>query len=286
MGIVPPASEATSPSIHADVSQVFQLLSSQGLSQEDLERITKKYSFPPEFTAPALNSELAAVLGDSSLTRDRHFLVKQNLEGPAAGLLGAFLSASGVAVPAANALEMLADDFRLTGHLFFLLSSSRKAFIEPNISKDIRHVLKDSKSSDLLLFGSDLVEKIKSARAIGKLGAALKPTPAKRQSSAARGDFRQSGRGRGSKSGPKTSAPPNRKTTTPTDLYSRRKKGGRTSGDYSLVHMKTVTFHVFCRLYWFFSICIFLLGTSFTLVLVYRFFWLPKFLSLTLKSAI
>lgn len=70
-------------------------------------------------------------------------------------------------------LDLLCDAFRLQGHLFHLLTKSRKAFIEPGVEKNIRFVLQEAKPSSGLLFGSDLPEKIKSARAIGKIGASL-----------------------------------------------------------------------------------------------------------------
>ena len=92
-------------------------------------------------------------------------------------------------------LERLADAGQLLSQLHFQISSARKSFIAPILSKPMKELLQKTKPGTLL-YGDKLTEKIKTAKAIEKIGKEIKnPTAAASTSnSAKRTPFRAQGR--------------------------------------------------------------------------------------------
>lgn len=70
-------------------------------------------------------------------------------------------------------LTLLYDSGKILSAIVHKQNITRKAFIEPGLTKETKAVLKDSKI-DEFLYGKDLPEKIKEAKALNKLGDELK----------------------------------------------------------------------------------------------------------------
>ena len=70
-------------------------------------------------------------------------------------------------------LKYLNDTGKILSAIVHKQTNTRKAFIEPGLTKETRAILKDTKVDDFL-FEKELSEKIKEARALNKIGENLK----------------------------------------------------------------------------------------------------------------
>lgn len=72
----------------------------------------------------------------------------------------------------------LVDAGKYLALIIYKQTQTRKAFIEPGLSKEAKAILKDTKFDDFL-YGKELTEKLKDAKAMIKLAETLKPTQQK-----------------------------------------------------------------------------------------------------------
>lgn len=71
-------------------------------------------------------------------------------------------------------LKIFIDSGKLMCELFKQLTKARKAFIYPDLEKKARQLLGNA-STDDLLFGSELLQRIKTTKEVEKVGLTLKP---------------------------------------------------------------------------------------------------------------
>ena len=130
--------------------------------------------------APKLNAEVKEGLTESAAKRDNFFMKSQNIIVSALSVLGETISTL-LCDPSENPekiqiLERLSDIGKLLTHQHHAESSTRKAFISPGLSKEVR-VLLDETDSAVFLYGENLNEKIKEAKQIHKTSLEIKSQP-------------------------------------------------------------------------------------------------------------
>ena len=152
----------------------------QGIKKEDYEKLKKKYECIKELDSPKLNPQIASTMKEIAITRDNHMVDTQRMAGTALSILGSLLSRIYNSKDEGLELESLclgiSDAAKFLTAIVYKQSNARKAFIEPGLTKETRSILKNT-SIDELLYGSDLGEKIKEAKALDKMGKDLKLQP-------------------------------------------------------------------------------------------------------------
>lgn len=119
----------------------------EDLIKEARTEILAKYSRKGNLSleAPALNAEIAATLNEAGTKRDNLFIQEQNFAGTALANLGEaitiILKDEEEPIDRLKLLERLADMGKLLTQLHFQISSARKAFIAPVLTKQVKDLL-------------------------------------------------------------------------------------------------------------------------------------------------
>ncbi|KAJ8909415.1 hypothetical protein NQ315_015134 [Exocentrus adspersus] len=172
----------SSVQLQPDLVSRWNNILSNGLPKERRDQLLHKY--PKEgrglLDAPILNLEVVSIMQEPATKRDAHLKEAQEITGLALVALGhaisSILNEDEEGVDRANLLENLADTGKLLAELHHIQSTSRRAFITPGLNKELRQVLADSKVEGLL-FGNNLQERIREAKAMERTARKLKPTP-------------------------------------------------------------------------------------------------------------
>ena len=144
--------------------------------KELYEQLDTKYECLKELSAPKLNQQIISAIKEVAVTRDKYMCEVQNIAGKAMSIIGSLMTSlyeGAEEMDLETLLECLSDTARL---LAFKESKSRKAFIEPGLTKETVAILKDTKIDDYL-YGEQLSEKLKEAKAISKLAETIKAQP-------------------------------------------------------------------------------------------------------------
>lgn len=165
-----------------------------GIGKENKKELLDKYPRTGNCSleAQSLNPEVAASLNETSKRRDKHFADSQITIGSALSAIGTAATlllseTENDGTDRTQILELLLDAGRLLSEGHHQEAIARRAYILPFLDKKVKTVL-ESSGIDEFLFGENLVDKIKSAKAIEKVGLELKPQavakkPVLRQSS-------------------------------------------------------------------------------------------------------
>ena len=106
----------------------------------------------------------------------------QTLAGTALSVVGALVSSiydnKDEGLDLTSLVTGLCDIGKFLSVIIQKQSASRKAFIEPGLTKETKSILRETKI-DEFLYGKELYEQIKQAKAINKLGENLKIQPVK-----------------------------------------------------------------------------------------------------------
>ena len=172
--------------LHPKLPGTWQKILSNGLSKEKKVALLDKYPRTGNctFHTPKLNLEIEASINETSKKRDKFFMMDLDLCGSSLSALGSGISMIfNNAVEEINTKELLTrliESGKLMCELHNQLIKARKAYLYPSIDKKARAVLENTQTGEYL-FGPDLSLKIKSAKAVEKLGLAVKPasTPKK-----------------------------------------------------------------------------------------------------------
>ncbi|KAJ8926660.1 hypothetical protein NQ314_020963 [Rhamnusium bicolor] len=143
--------------IQKDIASQWGAVVVTGLNQEIRDNIIKKYPYPQNLTMvqpPKLNPEIKAAVTETSINRDRRLEKVQ-------AQMGTSLSA------------LVNDAARLLADIYHEQSLSRQYVVSVNLDKNVRDLLHDA-SVDGWLFGDNLSERFKAAKAIEKTGQELK----------------------------------------------------------------------------------------------------------------
>lgn len=169
---------------HPGLASRWNAWIASGLEKDDRINLLKSYSREGNCSLepPVLNPEISSSLNDASLKRDRHFVDSQCLIGSALSALGSAITMllydKKEVVDRDDLLRLLCDTGKLMTQLHHKESLARKAYILPNLEKKAKTVLAKTET-DKFLFGENLSEKLKSARALEKTALDLKLQPPK-----------------------------------------------------------------------------------------------------------
>lgn len=177
LGADPTESQALKIKVHDDLVKRWNFFSKEGLKKEDFDLIMKKYECVPEFEAPKLNPQISVVMKDYAITRDNHMLEVQKMASTALSILGSIVTNvyedPNEGYDMESLLTHICDAGKIITAIIHKQTVTRKAFIQPGLSTETKAVLKDAKV-DEFLFGKDLTEKIKDAKAMNRIGESMK----------------------------------------------------------------------------------------------------------------
>ena len=173
--------------IHSQFASSWQEVVRLGLTAEERKVLFLRYP-PPDngrfLDPPLLNEEVLPSMTEKGRESDTKIAFRQRRTGAAIAGLGAFLTVAvapelkieqGLLTPLFDAARVLAD-------VFYEDSAIRRGAIMRNLSAPMRATLAKTTPGEYL-FGSNLGERIKQARALAQTAAELKPpkpvTPAK-----------------------------------------------------------------------------------------------------------
>ncbi|XP_074110087.1 uncharacterized protein LOC141534558 [Cotesia typhae] len=181
LGADPTAGNKKDLDLHPSLLARWPTWLSVGLPKESKESVLDKYSRKGNINleAPELNEEMLITLNESGVKRDKLFTAEQNLVGSAMSAVGDSISLilkdDEEPVDHLVLLERLADTGKLLAQLHFQISSARKSFISPVLSKPMKELLQKTKLG-VFLYGEKLTEKIKAVKSIKKFGKEMKNT--------------------------------------------------------------------------------------------------------------
>ncbi|KAJ3648904.1 hypothetical protein Zmor_020673 [Zophobas morio] len=182
LGEDPGAKKKDQVELHESLVSRWASWLSDGLPKEIKVQVVDKYPRKGNISleAPELNEEIADTLNETGVRRDQLFNQEQNLAGSALSALGQgitmILKDEEEPLDHLELLEKLADAGKLITQLHFQVSSARRAFISPILTKSMKNLLQTSKPGSLL-FGEKLTEKIKTAKSMEKIGKEIKASP-------------------------------------------------------------------------------------------------------------
>ncbi|KAJ2940860.1 hypothetical protein O0L34_g10121 [Tuta absoluta] len=163
--------------IHKDLASRFVHLATHGLDKSIRKDLTAKYLIPSNCTqigAPKLNVEIKAALPEGMVKRDKAIEVKQKLLSSAiACLAGAMTDQLNSKDKNHDLLKKLMDTGRLLCDLQHAESVTRRNFALYSVKKDMKEHLTNTKI-DTSLFGENLAEALKTAKAVNKSSTDLK----------------------------------------------------------------------------------------------------------------
>lgn len=182
LGDDPGAKKKDQVELHESLVSRWTSWLTDGLPKEVKDQVVNKYPRKGNISleAPELNEEIAATLNETGVKRDQLFTLEQNLAGSALSALGKgitmILKDEEEPLDRLELLEKLADAGKLMAQLHFQVSSARRAFISPILTKSMKNLLQTTKPGSLL-FGEKLTEKIKTAKSMEKIGKEIKASP-------------------------------------------------------------------------------------------------------------
>lgn len=183
LGDDPTICDVYGPEINKDLAVRLEHIATNGLTKEIRKELIEKYLLPTNcklINAPTLNAEIKAAVADMTLKRDKSIELRQKQTAIAIACLSQVMNKLLSSNSAdAEMIKMLMDAERILCDSQHSDSVVRRNFILSTLKKDMNEQLRSTKP-DSLLFGQNLTETIKTAKAINKSGADLK-TPARKQ---------------------------------------------------------------------------------------------------------
>lgn len=168
---------------------------SNGILKQVKGELLIKYARKTESDAPRLNPKIRAVISESASKRDNFIVENERMAGSALSALGSVLSSLMSDDDSVNKLEFIqkiSDAGKLILEIHHNETNSRKAFILPSVSRQVRSILQESEQGTRL-FGDNLTDKIKEANAIEKLSGLIKNQPVIKQSTLYRSNLNYKG---------------------------------------------------------------------------------------------
>lgn len=163
--------------IRTELSSRLQHIVQEGLTKEVRKNLISKYPLPSNCTyigAPKINLEIKAALADASIKRDKGIEAKQRQMSSAISCLSEVINAQlNLKERDNDLLQKLMDTTRILCDIQHSDSGTRKFFILSSLKREMKEHLTNTKI-DSFLFGENLAETIKSAKAVNKSGVELK----------------------------------------------------------------------------------------------------------------
>ena len=181
LGDAPATITETSDNLHQDIVKRWKQTMKAGLTKEVKDDLIKKYPPPKncqEMVAPKVNAEIAATMSQASLKKDSYQVSAQNQLSAALSAVGKGLTLlltdikmdASIKTPL---VSIMGDAGRLLAGLHHSNSLTRRSFITPSLSTTVKPIA-DKSPIDQFLYGKDLADTLKAARAIEKTGKELK----------------------------------------------------------------------------------------------------------------
>ncbi|XP_072940982.1 uncharacterized protein [Epargyreus clarus] len=179
LGADPLATKAFGKDIQKDVAVRFEFITTSGLNKDVRKELLESYLPPTNcrlIDAPSLNPEIKAAITEIVLKRDKAMQGKQKQISCAISSLSEAITHVLSKEPKDQIiLKLLMDTGRILCDAQHNESVTRRNFILASLKKELKDQLQLTKIEDLL-FGKDLSETLKAAKAINKSGAELKTT--------------------------------------------------------------------------------------------------------------
>lgn len=183
LGHNPDQNPSSGFSLHTHLVAVWKNILLNGLKKDDLVSLINLYENPTnlvELIPPKLNLELAPLLRKQDQLTDNSHVEVQKQVGKGLCALGKGISLiledSANAIPLEFKVKLLAslsDSAQILTNVFHRVSVTRKNLLGPLINKNVKDLLDKTPPSEFL-FGSDLVEKIKTIKSVENLSRDLK----------------------------------------------------------------------------------------------------------------
>ncbi|KAJ8718873.1 hypothetical protein PYW07_016429 [Mythimna separata] len=176
LGEDPSSSVKYGPDLHKELSKRLQYIATEGLDKDCRKTAVDKYLVPANchyIAAPLLNAELKAAIPEVAAKRDKAIVVKQNQMASVISCLGQVITSQLVSKNN-ELLPKLMDAARILCDIQHYDSVTRRNFILSALKRDMKEALNNTKI-DEYLFGENLSDTIKSAKAVTKSGTELKP---------------------------------------------------------------------------------------------------------------
>lgn len=169
--------------INKDLATRLQHIATLGLGKEIRKELTERYLIPANSVligAPLLNAEIKAAVTETVLKRDKGIEGRQSqLATAISGLARVITEELQDKNKNKERLKQLMDVCRILCNIQYAESVTRRNFAIFSINKDLKEHLTDTKI-DKYLFGENLAETIRSAKAVAKSGTEMKTkVPAK-----------------------------------------------------------------------------------------------------------
>ncbi|KAI5633197.1 hypothetical protein NE865_14076 [Phthorimaea operculella] len=168
-----------SPSIHEELAKRWNNVIEKGLDKEEKHIILNKYppiENMPRLLTPKLNPEAEAAMSDQAKKRDHSISIKQKQIAVAISSLGGLLSkiiSNKNEVDKKEIVTRVCDAGRILCDLFYEDNKSRRFFALESLNKEMRHSLRQREPEEFL-FGKNLCEGIRTAKAVAKAAQDLK----------------------------------------------------------------------------------------------------------------
>lgn len=228
LGVDPTKTKLFGKHVQNDVAVRFEHIATTGLTKDDRKELTDKYLLPENCKlvgAPALNPEIKAALSEMVVKRDKVIETKQSILASAISSLGQaitlLLSSN---EKNTDLLRLLMDTGRTLSDCQHNDTVTRRNFILYAVKKDMKESLQNAKV-DNFLFGEQLSDTLKAAKAISKSGADLKAPPPPKPNTFARNtpaknwkSFNPARKNAATKKDTTTSTPTTSSTTTTRNL--------------------------------------------------------------------
>lgn len=148
-----------------------------GIKKETLTTLLKKYQTPGNFpmaTAPKLNSEIVGAISENVLKRDKKFEYRQNLTGKVLSCLGAMLTEVMKGnINSIKLIESINDAGKILCNINHYDALTRRHFILTSLQNSVKQAVIDVPIGSHL-FGENLGERLKTAKAVERSSSQLK----------------------------------------------------------------------------------------------------------------
>lgn len=177
LGEDPSTAVTYGPEIHKEIASRFTHICTSGLDKTNRKLLIEKHKVPGNcinISAPRLNAEIKAALSDSVVKRDKAIEYRQHQMAAAISSLGSIMSNLLINKCDNNALMRdLMDLGRLLCDIQHSQSTARRNLALNFVKKNLKDHL-DLTKIDSYLFGENLAETLKTAKAVSKSSSDLK----------------------------------------------------------------------------------------------------------------
>jgi hypothetical protein len=177
LGVDPTVVVEYGPAINTELANRLTFFATSGLKKEERLDLVKKYPVPENcqtIAAPELNAEIKAALSESLLKRDKALESRQKSVATVIACLSRAITTQMLSTePDHELLQQLVDSTRLLCDTQYNDSIARKTFAISYLKKDVKDQLSLTKIGKSL-FGDNLGETLKTAKAVSKTGSELK----------------------------------------------------------------------------------------------------------------